>query len=124
MANVTASEITEIRRIPLNHAQGKLIQILELEINGHTWANGDDVTSAVIDGCDSILAVLSVTYSASGTALVSSSGDEWDFIPAKRANAAGGSNAPTATVDTIDFPSGLTDTANYVYLTLLVETDQ
>jgi hypothetical protein len=120
MADIVASEITEISRTVTNVAQGKKFQLLELSIS-HTFVNDDELTAAVIAGCRAIIAVLSITQMNSSTPVaVQASNIDTNFTV--RASSAPSPVAADAG-DAIIFPAAGTDSISAMLVWLLIESD-
>lgn len=123
MAARAVTEFTEIRRIPLNQAQGKKVQILELEWDpSGSVADGDHLNVNDLPGVSSLIALLNFQIASSSTNVDS---DYADVTLNCTIRPSGGSNAdnPTAADDKIIFNNIGTDSGNFMWLTLLVESD-
>lgn len=121
MAERPTTELTEVKRTPLNQAQGKKIQIVEYEwVPATSDADGDHIVLSDIDGIDSVLAVLSVQSWASG-ASVEVLGTDWKHLFTRRA-ATGTTYTPPAGEDRLYFVTNATDSWAGCLITVMIES--
>lgn len=122
MAERPVTEVTELKRIPLNQAQGKKIQIMEFEwVPATSVADDDTIALNDLPGVDSVLAILTFESWDGGALDGRLEGTAFTQGLTRRA-ATGTTDAPTAADDTLTLKRASTDGWNGVYFSLLVES--